>query len=253
MGGFSFGSSSSKPKALSNWNKYQRQLFKDKLYPMISEGMNGPANAYPGQMYVPQTGQESTYFNRVPELAANLAAMRANLGKPAYNITPEITQQFYESAVRDPALYEWRNVAEPQIRESFTGPGYWGSARANAQAEGAEKLALTLGAQRANLAYADEQARRAALSEAASREATYGAGYATAENELLGTAGQYSRMIEQEKTLADLQRWFMGEEVDGQYAPQFNPFLQYAFAALGLNPISYGTQSSSTNFGLKVG
>jgi len=36
--------------------------------------------------------------------------------------------------------------------------------------------------------------------------------------------------------LAGVQRWLMGEAVGGKQAPQYNPYLQYAFKLLGIQP-----------------
>jgi hypothetical protein len=60
-------------------------------------------------------------------------------------------------------------------------------------------------------------------------------------------------MIDQERVAADMQRWLMGEEVDGVKPTQYNPFLQLIFQALGLQQYALGSKSSSTSgsFGLK--
>jgi hypothetical protein len=56
-------------------------------------------------------------------------------------------------------------------------------------------------------------------------------------------------MIDQEKNLADIQRWLSGETVDGVTPTQYNPFLQLVFQALGLSAFDIGTKSKSTSFG----
>ena len=55
-----------------------------------------------------------------------------------------------------------------------------------------------------------------------------------------------SREIAQEEAMAGLQRWLMGEEVDGESAGQFNPYTQLVFQALGLAPVGYGQESKSS-------
>jgi len=252
----SFGSSKSKskPVQVSMWAPGQQKAF-EALWPTIETGVQGPTPTYPGQMYVPQTAEETAYLGRVPELAEQLASARARLGQPAYQITPETTEQYYQGAIRAPMMKEWREIVEPATREAYAGPGYWGSARAEAQRKGAETLATTLGAKRAELAYADEQARRQALEAAASREATYAEPMTAREAQMLGTAGEYSRMIQQEKVAADLQRWLSGEEVEGVSVGAYNPYIQLAFQLLGLDPYALGTKSTSSgwNFGVAAG
>lgn len=247
--GISFGKTKtvSAPSPVSVWSPEQQAVMRT-LAPIIQQGLAGPAPAYPGQLYVPPTPEEEAYFKRVPFLAEELAQMRARLGRPAFEISPETIEQFYRQAIRAPAMREWEQTVLPTIKEAYAGPGWWGSARAQAEAKAAESLATELARQRAQLAYLEEQARRTALSEAAAREATYGLPYATAESQMLGTAGEYARSIAQQKVLADLQRWLMGEEVGGVYAPQYNPFIQLAFELLGLSPYAIGEKTTGRGF-----
>ena len=248
----SFGgsSSSSSPVRVSNWNKQQKDLFAA-LSPMLMKGL-GKVPSYPRQMYVPETEAETRYLQRAPSIASELAEARSRLKDPAYQITPETTEQYYQDAVKAPAMREWEQTVKPTIKESFAGPGYWSSARAEAEQEGAESLATELGRQRAELYYADEMARRQALTDAATRDAQFSTDMAAQEAAQLGTAGQYERGIAQEKVLADLQRWLSGETVDGVKPAQYNPFMQLVFQALGLTPFSVGQsqQSTGVNFGL---
>jgi len=249
----SFGrqKASSKPVQLPAWAPEQYAVMTP-LAAAIRRGIEQPVPTYPGQMYVPRTPEESAYFQQVPGIAEQIAQARTRLGQPAYEVTPETTEQYYQQAIKAPMMKEWREIAEPAIREAYTGPGYWGSARAEAQARGAETLATELGSKRAELSYQDEMARRQALESAAGREATYALPYATGQAEMLGTAGAYARGVEQERSLADLNRWLMGETVEGVSPTQYNPFVQLAFQLLGLSPYEYGqrTTQSGWNFGL---
>lgn len=249
----SFGSqkAKSRPVQLPAWNPEQQAVMTP-LAQAIQRGMTAQVPAYPGQLYVPRTPEEEAYFGQVPGMAEEIAQARSRLGQPAYQITPETTEQFYQQGIRAPMMREWQEIVEPQIRESYAGPGYWGSARAEAQVKGAEELATTLGQSRAQLAYADEMARRAALEQAAGREAAGTLPYAVGEAGMLSEAGEYAREIEQQKSLADLQRWLMGETVGGVTPAQYNPFLQLAFQLLALSPYEYGqkTTQSGWNFGI---
>ena len=241
-----------RPEKVEMWTPEQKELFQA-LAPILRAGITRPAPTYPGQMHVPRTPEEEGYFQGVPELATFLGGARARLREPSYQITPEATEQFYQEAIRAPMMREWGEVVEPMIREAYAGPGYWGSARAEAQTRGAQDLATQLGAQRAGLYYQDELARRQALESAAAREATQAGPMATTEAGLLGTAGEYARMIDQEKVLADMQRWLTGEEVEGVTPTQYNPFMQLVFQALGLTPFALGTVGKSKGFGFGIG
>jgi len=250
--GGSGSKSKSKPVQLPAWAPEQWGVMSP-LAAAIRRGIEQPVPTYPGQMYIPRTPEESAYFQQVPSIAEQIAQARVRLGQPAYEVTPETTEQYYQQAIRAPMMKEWREIAEPAIREAYAGPGYWGSARAEAQAKGAETLATELGSKRAELYYQDELARRQALESAAGREATYALPYATGQAEMLGTAGQYARMIDQEQALAGLQRWLMGETVEGVAPTQYNPFMQLAFQLLGLSPYEYGQKTESKSFGGSVG
>ena len=242
--GFGKSKAKSRPARVGMWNPGQEEAF-ETLWPKIQAGLAGPVPIYPKSMYVPKTAEEQAYLEAMPRLAGEISEARGRLGQPAFQITPETTEEYYQQAVKAPMMKEWQETVEPMIREAYAGPGYWGSARAGAQAKGAETLATTLGAKRAELSYADEQARRAALESAAGREATYAGPMAETEAGMLGTAGQYSRMIDQEKVMADFQRWLMGEEVEGVAPTMYNPFLQLAYQLLGLEPYALGTKASS--------
>jgi hypothetical protein len=218
--------------------------------------------AYPGQMYVPKTPEEEAYLQAVQTqmgaytgaLPTRQAALQQVLsGQVPYQVGPEWAEQYYEQAIKAPALQEWREIAEPAIREAFAGPGYWGTARATEQARGAETLATQLGAQRASLMYQEELARRQAQEAAAQRQLT-GLQYPVtpalpAEAQ---TAATLSRQIEQERVLGDLQRWLAGETVQGVSPIQYNPWIQLAFQALGLSPLAIGTSGSSFGFNFGV-
>jgi hypothetical protein len=244
--------SSSEPVIVPVWSKGQKALF-DAMYPALKEGISGGVNAYPGQMYVPQTAQETQYFNSANDFASQLGGLRANMGQAAYDINPETTEQFYQQSVKAPMMQEWKEIVEPQIRESYVGPGYWGSERARGEQMGAEHLATTLGSERASLAYQDELARRGSLESAAAREAQFGPSTVQQQYGMSANTAEYSRQIEQEKVMADLQRWLMGESVNGVSASQYNPFMQLVFQTLGLQPNVVATSTKSSNLSYSGG
>ena len=259
--GTSKGTSSSAPTRTDVWNPAQQELWKNYLSPLAKKylGANGtdgePVPSYPGQLFVPQTEQETQFMGAANTLVGSLPSRQAALdqvlsGRPAYEINPDVTANYFEESIRPLAMREFRETTMPQIKESFAGPGYWGTPRMEAESRAGEHLAENLAAAKANLVYQDEQARRASLEQAATRQ-TQGAlsptDAVTSAIQGLGSAGAYSRQIAQEKVTADLQRWLMGETVDGIAPEQFNPFLQYALALMGLNQYAVGTTSQSQN------
>jgi len=248
---------SARPWRVDMWAPGQQAAF-ETLWPILKKGVAGPAPRYPGEMYVPRTEEEEAYLGYTT--GEGMEARRAALGqilsgRVPYEMGPEWAEKYFEEGIRPIAMREWGEVTEPMIREAYAGPGYWGSARAGAQVKGAERLAEELTSAKAGLMYGEEQAMRAAREAALGRQAQFGFPAAAAESGIMGTAAQYSRMIDQEKVMADLQRWLMGEEVDGAYAPQYNPFIQLVFQLLGLDPYALGQRekASSWGFGLGVG
>lgn len=245
------GKQESKPERVNVWNKGQKALW-DPLWKMAKTGLTSEVPAYPGQMYVPKTAEETAYLNSVPQLANELATSRTAYSKPAFDINPETTEQYYQDVIKNPMLKQWEETVEPTIRSAYAGPGYWGGARANAQMEGAEDLATNLASERAKLYYADEQARRQAAEAASQRSAQYGDQSIASQAAIIGEAGAYSRAIDQEKVTADLQRWLAGETVDGQVPTQYNPFLQVVYNLLGLQQYAVGTKSSGFDASLGI-
>jgi len=290
MGG---GASKGKPVKLPNWNLQQQVLWKKDLYPSLKDTLSKPPPSYPRQMYVPRTDEEESYFGRTSDLARQIAELKARsqaalaeqkargeqvsseLARPAFEITPETTEQYYQQAIRDPAMRQWEQFTQPGINEEFVGAGYWGTARAQEQMRARENLSTELGRARADLYYKDEQDRRQALTDALNRqlefEQTYGGQLAEANARNADTWAQaaieeekmanmtakekaeYSRQIEQEKVAADFQRWLMGEEVDGESAGYNNPYYQLLFQALGLTPFSYGQETESAEAQASMG
>jgi len=241
----------SSPVKVGMWSPEQTSI-SSPLAEAIRAGIVSGVPTYPKALSVPRTAEEEAYFSQVPGIAESIATARAKLGQPAYQVTPETTEQYYQNTIKAPMMKDWQEIVEPMTREAFAGPGYWGSARAQAQVKGATDLATELGSKRAELYYADEQARRAAAEAAAGREATGTLPYAQGEAEVLGSAGQYARQIEQEKVLADFSRWLSGETVEGITPTQYNPYIQLAMSFLGLEPYALGTKGTSSSWGFGI-
>lgn len=236
----------SKPKKISNWSRVQKQLFRT-MAPSIQQGLSEGGTNYPKSMYVKELPEEQAYFANAANWTQQLAEYRTRIGQPAFEINPETTEQFYQQGIRDPTLREWNQTTLPALKEQYAGPGYWGSARANAISTSLEDVQANLAAQRAGLIYSDEQARRDSLEAAMARDAQYGAPAIELEANITGSAAQYARAIAQEEVMADMQRWLMGGEVDGETAAEYNPFISLALSALGLSPFSVATATEGTS------
>jgi len=247
---FGWGRQNASPEAIDTYSPWQK-ILEQQLFSNLYSGSSQGVPSYPGEMYVPRTGEDQAYFDWVEQSQpARQAALDQILsGKPSYEVGPEWAENYYEKGIRKPALREHEQVTLPGIKEAYAGPGYWGTARASKQVDSAENLATELSKRKSELMYGEELASRQAQESALMRQAQYGPGASMAEANIMGSAGQYAREIEQERILADLQRWFMGETVDGVTPGQYDPFTQQLFQALGLTPYAVGQSSSGYNFG----
>jgi hypothetical protein len=191
--------------------------------------MKSPAPAYPGQMYVDTTGKEQDYFNWVDSLAQNQAWQQVLGGEVPYQTGPEFADRYFEEGIRPLWEAEHARHTLPGIKESFAGPGYWGSPRAMAEHTSTADLATRLAAEKANLRYQETLAGRTAKEGAMNRmlpgtELQQGISY---------QAGELERNIQESKVLADLQRWLMGEEVGGVSNLAYHPGWNLALSLLG--------------------
>lgn len=244
---FGGGKSESKTVQIPTLTPEQQALMTS-LVGKISTGLAGPQPKAPA-MSVPQTGQEGTYFNWINNLSNQKALQNLLSGQPGYEIGPEWANQYFEQSVRPTYMKEYQETALPALRTAYSGPGYWGSARAGAEAKAGSDLAYNLAKSRSELMYGEEQAKRQAIDTAYGRvpgaQQLYGG--------QLKEAGEYSRTIEQEKVAEDLQRFLMGEEVGGSYNPAYNPNVALAMAVLGIKPYAIGTESTTQGAGLGYG
>ena len=247
-----FGSSGSttSPQKVNVWNSQQKELWKT-LAPILEKDIGSPVPSYPGDLSVPELGQESSYFSDVSDIQKSLAQARADISKPAYEINPQTTMDEFQKMYAQPESQQFENVVKPGINQSYAGPGYWGSARANAVSNAMQGLATTEGQQFGALEQKDIDAQRTAALQQQSLEGTAMPQIATAESGMMDTAGQYARSIAQQEIAADYLRWTSGETVDGVSPTQYNPFIQQIFEALGMNQFAIGTQGSSS--GLNIG
>lgn len=73
---------------------------------------------------------------------------------------PTATEDFYQNAVRAPALREWEQVSRPALREAYGGGGYYSGDRMRREAELGRDLALHLAKTKADLEYQSQEAAR---------------------------------------------------------------------------------------------
>lgn len=233
------GESKSKIQQLPMWSPEQQKLFKG-LHGLID--FDKPAAPSP-PMSVGRTPEEESYFSHISGLGRDAAMQKLLAGRPAYDVSPEASKAYFEGTVRPQYLRELQETILPQIEESYAGPGYYGSSRPRAVTRAVGTTTDKINEAYSQLMYQDELARRSALDTAMGRVLPAEQVYSGE----LGQAGQLARMIEQEEVAGDLQKFLMGEEVDGKSSQFYNPGVNLALSLLGFQPFTYGTKTTQTS------
>ena len=240
MGLFSnfFGGAKSKSKVTqtSNWNPEQTQTFND-LYAQIQKQGMGPAQQSP-DAFVPQTAQDKQYL----DYANSQAVRNMATGVVPYEVGPEYANQYFEQAIRPIAMREWNEFTRPGIDEAYAGSTFNSTGRLDAITKATEKFGEGLTAQKAGLIYNEEMAKRKAIESAQGR--------IPEGQRVAGAAATYARAIETEKVMNSVQKYLMGEEVNGQYNAAYNPMVTLAFNLLGLKPFTNNVQTKSEGAGI---
>lgn len=141
----------------------QQAALAELLPQLMQQYQAGSSNYIGGPSYQLTEAPTNQYANQMGS-----ALTRALSGESAYEITPEITEQYYQDVIYNPAMTEYENVTRPGMLESL-GSLHSGS-RANLERTSRQDLAQNLSSQRANLYYQDELARRQAAENAANRQ-----------------------------------------------------------------------------------
>lgn len=229
------------------------------LADMAGGTLDKGATRYPGQMYTPQTQQETNYFGQVDKNVQNADAYQQALsqilrGTPAYQVDPQVSKSYFENTIKPIYTKTFNETTLPQLNSSFAGPGFWSDARAKAMEKGISDFGLGLSAQESNLAYQDELARRQSLTEAFNRipgAVSTATAIGTNASEQLGKSAEYSRAMSNEKVMSDLQRWLSGEPMIDPITGQSvrddmnNPAIKLAMSLLGITETLYGTDVSA--------
>jgi hypothetical protein len=242
MGLFGGGKTKVKPVQLPAWNPEQQAIF-SKLASLVDTTKPAPESP---DMYVPETDEEQRYLRHIKGLAYNQVMQKMLEGQPAYDVSPEAAQMYFEKVVKPQYMRNLEEVVLPKIKEAYAGPGYYGSSRARAMTRAAEQTAQSLDEAYGKLMYNEELAKRQALENAMNRSLKTEQLYSTE----LGQAGQLARSIEQERVASDLQKFLMGEEVNGKRSPYYHPAVNLALSLLGFSPYVYMQKSKSSGSGL---
>lgn len=245
MGLFDSATSTSTTTVNPKYNEGQSALLA-KLIQRANAGLTTGAEKYSGDMYAKENPYETSYMNwDSPQAKTIQAALDTVLsGKAAYDINEQTTQDYWDK-------YMAPMVAKQQraLNEQYA-PGIFSGGRDIAQGEFSTGVTGEYG----KLQYADELARRTALTEAANRQAnTVNTAYAN-EATREKSAAEMARSIEEAKLAGDYQRWMSGEaDANGVVNQSANPYRSLALSLLGTSPYVYGSNVDSTGSGLGYG
>jgi len=118
----------------------------DKAISIYSPRVGQGANVFPGERVAGPTPTQRGVFDF------------AEGG--GFITSPEATNEFFESTTRAPALKSLRQDTIPAVREAFSGPGFWSSARATAEAKATQDAIDDLNVRRGVLDFETLEANR---------------------------------------------------------------------------------------------
>jgi len=114
------------------------------------------------QRYTPEigTGMDVYQGERVAPLTPNQTGVFDFAQGGGFVTSPEAVNKYFQTAIKAPAMQTFQEETKPAIKEAFSGPGYWSSARATEEARASENLGTELGRQKAELQWDTLQANK---------------------------------------------------------------------------------------------
>jgi hypothetical protein len=217
----------------------RQKIVSGKLGNFLASETGGGATPYNKQMTAPLSSYEQGGLKllgdytggKTPAFRWGQAGLKSALsGAPSTTINPETSEQFYQSAVKAPALKEFSEDVLPQIRESNNRGGFvWGTARQKAENDAYADLMDTLTTRRSEISYADEEARRGLAESAAQRQVSalpQALQYAEAPISAAMGYGATPRLVEQAGLEAKQSEWM-------RTRPEYNPTIPAALSYIG--------------------
>lgn len=167
-----FSSSSSKTTSQS-YLPVQAEWMK-KIIPQYGAEVGQGQPVYAGERVAALTPEQQEAINvggwsqyltpgNIPMYGQTGAALADILGGEmgAEPYSQEAIDTLFRSAYEQPARRQWSEFIQPTIREAYSGPGFWGTSRMEAEKQGAQDLSNWLGEQYGSLRWGAEEANRA--------------------------------------------------------------------------------------------
>jgi hypothetical protein len=170
MGFFSGGKSTSTSTSFTPAQSAGLTTTLQQYLPTLGQGQN----SYEGTRVAPMTGTQqealdlggwSQYLqpNNMPMYGETGNALSGILGGQtgAEPYTKESIDTLFKAAYEQPTMQRWNDYLQPEIRESYSGPGFWGTSRMGAEAKGAQGVNDFLNQQYGQLLYSADQSNKA--------------------------------------------------------------------------------------------
>jgi hypothetical protein len=198
--------------------------------------------SYGGSTWAPASGLQTGAFDLVSQLLSGEGPMQGQMFAGLESLmqpwSPEQATQWWEQAVKAPAMQAWETDIMPGVMEQFAAvdAAGGGGARTALGRAGAE-LSTNLGATLAGALAQDKGMSNQQLLQAAGLAGQYPMGLA----QLAGGMGQMERGIESERLYEPYQKWLTSQ-------PYNNPWLQYLSPALGTQAYGQYAEPGTSGF-----
>jgi hypothetical protein len=109
----------------------QNETYSQRMTPTQDKYFNQALDLYGGSL-----GENNVYSGqRVADLSPSQKSVFDFANTGGFVTTPQETTDYYNSTIKNPTLKNLNESVIPATKEAFSGPGYWGSGRASAEAK----------------------------------------------------------------------------------------------------------------------
>ncbi|TSA56098.1 MAG: hypothetical protein D4R45_01300 [Planctomycetaceae bacterium] len=113
-------------------------------------------------LYTPTLGQGANIYQgeRVAGLTPSQQSVFDFAEGGGFMTSPDQTEEYFQNVIKAPAMKSLQEDVLPAVKEAYSGPGYWGSARASEEARTTENTVADLNTARNQLSWDVNQANK---------------------------------------------------------------------------------------------
>lgn len=233
------------PKQTSTLSAAQNRVSRS-VAPQIREGVANGVQGYKGDIVAPLDPKLSSLYNSIPTLgqvgqndgSTNSAIQNLLSGKPAYNLDPQTTTDYFNKSVLTPMMATYNQQIKPQIQQAFAASGRsFSAAKGNALSRSLTDLGVGAQAQLAQGIF-QNQSLEAQLAQNAVNNQIQGIGLSQQQsmmpyNRISALQGVLQPYQQQHQAVANANynQWQMQQ-------PYNNPWLAQAQSFLGNSQVA---------------